>query len=62
VSAGEYKMITRLPTLDSDQVARDVAAFGETVECIARNEVLSDLSFELDAMGAVLGHDYSCAG
>jgi hypothetical protein len=23
---------------DSDQVARDVVAFGETVECLARNE------------------------
>ena len=28
-------------------------AFGETVECLARNEVQGDLSFELDAMGAV---------
>ena len=43
---------------DSDQVARDVVAFGETVECLARNEVLGDLSFELDAMGAVLGHGF----
>ena len=33
-------------------------AFGETVECLARNEVLGDLSFELDAMGAVLGHGF----
>ena len=29
-----------------------------TVECLARNEVLGDLSFELDAMGAVLGHGF----
>jgi hypothetical protein len=43
---------------DSDQVARDVVAFGETVDCLARNEVLGDLSFELDAMGAVLGHGF----
>ena len=33
-------------------------AFGETVECLARKEVLGDLSFELDAMGAVLGHGF----
>ena len=33
-------------------------AFGETVECLARNEVLGDLSFKLDAMGAVLGHGF----
>ena len=33
-------------------------AFGETVECLARNEVLGDLSFELDAMGAVRGHGF----
>ena len=32
--------------------------FGETVECLARNEVQGDLSFELDAMGAVLGHGF----
>ena len=31
---------------DSDQVARDVVAFGETVECLARNEVQGDLSFD----------------
>src|ERR1700722_13079386 len=43
---------------DSDQVARDVVALGETVECFARNEVQGDLSFELDAMGAVLGHGF----
>src|SRR6478752_6211296 len=43
---------------DSDQVARDVVAFGETVECLARNEVQGDLSFELDAMDAVLGHGF----
>ncbi len=29
---------------DSDQVARDVVALGETVECFARNEVQGDLS------------------
>ena len=29
-----------------------------TVECLARNEVLGDLSFELDAMGTVLGHGF----
>ena len=28
------------------------------MECLARNEVLGDLSFELDAMGAVLGHGF----
>ena len=33
-------------------------AFGETVECLARNEVQGDLSFELDAMDAVLGHGF----
>jgi hypothetical protein len=33
-------------------------AFGKTMECLARNEVLGDLSFELDAMGAVLGHGF----
>ena len=33
-------------------------AFGETVECLAGNEVLGDLSFELDAMGAVPGHGF----
>src|SRR5580692_9806183 len=43
---------------DSDQVARDVVAFGETVECLARNEVQRDLSFELDAMDALLGHGF----
>jgi hypothetical protein len=43
---------------DSDQVARDVVAFGETVECLARNEVQGNLSFELDAMDAVLGHGF----
>src|SRR3984885_3249017 len=43
---------------DSDQVARDVVAFGETVECLARNEVQGDLSFELDAMDAGLGHGF----
>ena len=43
---------------NSDQVARDVVAFGETVECLARNEVEGDLSFELDAMDAVLGHGF----
>jgi hypothetical protein len=41
---------------DSNQVARDVVAFGKTMECLAGNEVLGDLSFELDAMGAALGH------
>jgi hypothetical protein len=44
--------------LRSDQVARDVVAFGETVECLARNEAQGDLSFELHAMGAVLGHGF----
>ena len=33
-------------------------AFGETVECLARNEVQGDMSFELDAMDAVLGHGF----
>ena len=33
-------------------------AFGETVECLARNEVQGDLSFELDAMDAVPGHGF----
>jgi hypothetical protein len=28
------------------------------VECLARNKILGDLSFELDAMGAVLGHGF----
>jgi hypothetical protein len=28
------------------------------VECFASNEVQGDLSFELDAMGAVLGHGF----
>jgi hypothetical protein len=28
------------------------------VECLARYEVLGDLSFELDAMSAVLGHGF----
>ena len=44
--------------ISADQVARDVVAFGETVECLAGNEVLGDLSFELDAMGAVPGHGF----
>ena len=44
---------------DSDQVARDVVAFGETIQChVARNEVQRDLSLELDAMDAVLGHGF----
>jgi hypothetical protein len=34
---------------DSDQVARDVVAFGETVECLARNEVQGDLSGAMHA-------------
>jgi hypothetical protein len=36
----------------------EALAFGKTMECLARNEVLGDLSFELDAMGAVLGHGF----
>ena len=32
--------------------------FGEVVEGFARNEVQGDLSFELDAMGTVLGHGF----
>ena len=31
---------------------------GETVECLARNKLQGDLSFELDAMDAVLGHGF----
>ena len=34
-------------------------AFGETVECISpANEVQGDLTFELDAMDAVLCHGF----
>jgi hypothetical protein len=43
---------------DSDQVARDIVAFGKAVKCLAGNEVLGDLPFELDAMGAVLGQGF----
>ena len=39
---------------DSDQVARNVVAFRETVERLARNEFLGDLPFEFDAMGRCL--------
>jgi hypothetical protein len=31
---------------------------GEGVERFARNELLGDLSFELDAMGTVCGHGF----
>jgi len=31
---------------------------GEGVERFARNELLGDLSFELDAMGTVSGHGF----
>ena len=41
-----------------DQVARNVVAFRETVERVAGNEFLGDLPFELDAMGAMLGHGF----
>ena len=41
---------------DPDQVARNVVAFRETVERLARNEFLGDLPFEFDAMGTALGH------
>ena len=41
---------------DSNEVARDVVSVGERTQHLARNEVLDDLPFELDAVGAVLAH------
>ena len=57
ISANHPHQRPRLKLLDpdSDQVARDVVAFGEIVECLARNEVQGGLSFELNAMCAVSG-------
>ena len=31
---------------------------GKSVQCLARNKLLGDLPFELDAVGAVLGHGF----
>jgi hypothetical protein len=46
----------KLPNPDSDQVAGNVMSAGEGVERLARDELLSDLPFELYAVGVVLGH------
>ena len=48
----------KLPHPDSDEVARDVVSAGKSMERLACNEVLGDLPFELDAVGAVLGHGF----
>jgi len=48
----------KLPHPDSDEVARDVVSAGESMERLACNGVLGDLPFELDAVGAVLGHGF----
>jgi hypothetical protein len=48
----------KLPDPDSDEVARDVAAFGESVERLARHKFLGDLPFKLNAMGTVPGHGF----
>ena len=48
----------KLPHPDSDEVARDVVSAGESMKRLACNEVLGDLPFELDAVGAVLGHGF----
>ena len=50
--------LTPLNLLDpnSDQVARDIVAFGECVERIACNKLLSDLPLEFDAVRGVFGH------
>jgi hypothetical protein len=44
------------PKPDSDQFAGNVMSAGEGVVRLARDELLSDLPFEFDAVGAVLGH------
>jgi hypothetical protein len=51
----------KLPHPDSDDVARDVVSAGKSMQRLACNEVLSDLPFELDAVGAVtyIRHEYN---
>src|SRR5262249_43234424 len=41
-----------------DEVTRYVASAGDSMERFASNEVLGDLSFELDALGAVLSRGF----
>jgi hypothetical protein len=39
---------------DADQIARDVVAFLQTVERIASQKLLSDLTLKLDTVGSIL--------
>ena len=48
----------KLPHPESDQVARDVVSAGESMKRLACQEVLDDLPFELDAVGAIVGHGF----
>lgn len=41
---------------ETDKVAWDIVLGGESQEAFARNELLGDLTFELDAAGTVFGH------
>lgn len=45
--------------LDADQVARDIVVLSQAVQCLAGDELLRDLAFELDAVTAVLCHGFS---
>jgi hypothetical protein len=43
---------------DPDQVAREVVAFGQTMQRLATEVLLNDLTLELDAVGSVLCHGF----
>ena len=44
---------------DPDQIARNVVALRQTVQCLASKELLCDLTLKFDAMGSVLCHGLS---
>jgi hypothetical protein len=44
---------------DANQIARDIVTFLQTVELIAGQKLLRDLTLKFDAAGSMLGHELS---